>query len=159
MFLKYSKYSLNCFKISLKFFLEILKHFNIQIYWVFCVESRVHKFVLSCWNNSNFRENLLHLFLISIIFSFRNFGNKYWLCSFFSLTMAYGIGRNISLLKWEINEADFLWNWNYFSSLIQISIYICKYLLKFTQKFTNFLKNNLKNIWKHQIFDSNFPQK
>ena len=34
---------------------------------------------------------------------------------------AYGIGRNIALLKWEINEADFLWNWNYFSSLIQIS--------------------------------------
>ena len=34
--------------------------------------------------------------------------------------MAYGIGRNIALMKWEINEADFLWNWNYFSSLIQI---------------------------------------
>ena len=34
--------------------------------------------------------------------------------------MAYGIGRNIALFKWEINEADFLWNWNYFSSLIQI---------------------------------------
>ena len=36
--------------------------------------------------------------------------------------MAYGTGRNIALLKWEINEADFLWNWNYFSSLIQIYI-------------------------------------
>ena len=30
------------------------------------------------------------------------------------------LGRNIALLRWEINEADFLWNWNYFSSLIQI---------------------------------------
>ena len=25
---------------------------------IFFVQSRVHKFVLSCWNNSNFRENL-----------------------------------------------------------------------------------------------------
>ena len=40
-----------------------------------------------------------------------------------SLTMSYSIGRNIALLKWEINEADFLWNWNYFSSLIQIYLY------------------------------------
>ena len=39
--------------------------------------------------------------LIPIIYSFRNFSNKYWLCSFFSLTMAYGIGRNIALLKWS----------------------------------------------------------
>ena len=52
-----------------------------------------------------------------------------------SLTMAYGIGGNIALLKWEINEADFLWNWNYFSSLIQIyelcfqhKILNCKYI-------------------------------
>ena len=32
-----------------------------------CVESRGHKLVLSCWNNSNFRENLLHLFFTSIM--------------------------------------------------------------------------------------------
>ena len=31
--------------------------------------------------------------------------------------LAYGIDRNIEL---ERNKADFLWNWNYFSSSIQI---------------------------------------
>ena len=33
--------------------------------------------------------------------------------------MAYGIGRNIAL---ERNKADFLGNWNYFSSSIHIKI-------------------------------------
>ena len=36
---------------------------------------------------------------------------------YFSLTMAYDIGRNVAL---ERNKTDFLWNWNYFSSSIQI---------------------------------------
>ena len=55
--------------------------------------------------------------------------------------MAYGIGRNIALLKWEINEADFLWNWNYFSSLIQI------YELCFQHKILNLKLYNYLNLY------------
>ena len=55
------------------------------------------------------RASTSSLALHICLHSLSDFSNKYWLCSFFSLTMAYDIGRNIALLKWEINEADFLW--------------------------------------------------
>ena len=31
---------------------------------IFCFQSKVHKFVLSYWNNSTFRKNLLYFFLM-----------------------------------------------------------------------------------------------
>ena len=52
---------------------------------------------------------------------------KYWLYLLFNLTMAYGINRNIALLVWRINQAEFFWtnsaiNTKYCKNLLIISV-------------------------------------
>ena len=69
---------------------------------IICVNSRVHKFVLKLKTHSKISIIRSDSLLVSTDFIR------------FSLTMAYGIGRNIALLEWKINWAEFLWTWNKF---------------------------------------------